>query len=230
MNGKITLRTAMIIRIKIRNLVSIKTNNMKKILFAAMPVLAIAMLTLSPVSDPLSIGASIPNADAKMKDISGKEVSFNDAMKKNGLLVMFSCNTCPWVIKNQSRTTEIANYALSKEIGVILLNSNEGQRDDADSFAEMKEYAAAQGYKWYYAVDTDNVLADEFGANRTPECFLFNAEGKHVYHGAIDDNPGDAGAVSRKHLKMAVDEIVSGKDVSLKESRSMGCQIKRKGD
>ena len=141
---------------------------------------------------------------------------------------MFSCNTCPWVIKNQSRTAEIANYALSKEVGVILLNSNEGQRGDADSYSEMKQYAAAQGYKWYYAVDANHVLADEFGANRTPEVFLFNGEGKHVYHGAIDDNPGDASAVNRKHLQVAIDEMLSGKEVTQKESRSMGCQIKRK--
>jgi hypothetical protein len=56
--------------------------------------------------DVLPIGASIPKADLKLKDISGKEVSLKDAKKKNGLLVMFSCNTCPWVIKNQSRTVE----------------------------------------------------------------------------------------------------------------------------
>ena len=200
---------------------------MKKILFAftAVATLSFAFTTVSEV---LPIGASIPKADLKLKDISGKEISLKDAKKKNGLLVMFSCNTCPWVIKNQSRTNEIAKYALSKEIGVVLLNSNEGQRGDADSFSEMKEYAAAQGYKWYYAVDVNNVLADEFGANRTPECFLFNADGKHVYHGAIDDNPGDAGSVNRKHLKEAMDEITAGKDVSVKESRSMGCQIKRK--
>lgn len=202
---------------------------MKKIITLSVIVVLVSF-SFTVAKEVLPIGASIPKADRKMKDISGKEVSLQEAKKKNGLLVMFSCNTCPWVIKNQSRTIEIANYALSKEIGVILLNSNEGQRDDADSFSEMKEYAAAQGYKWYYAVDTDNVLADEFGANRTPECFLFNAEGKHVYHGAIDDNPGDAASVNRKHLRMAIDEIVSGKDVSVKESRSMGCQIKRKGD
>src|SRR5688572_25442054 len=200
---------------------------MKKI-FIAVAAIATISFAFTTFSEVLPIGASIPKADLKLKDISGKEVSLKDAKKKNGLLVMFSCNTCPWVVKNQSRTNEVASYALSKEIGVILLNSNEGQRDDADSFSEMKEYAANQGYKWYYAVDANNVLADEFGANRTPEVFLFNAEGKHVYHGAIDDNPGDASSVQRKHLKMAIDEIVTGKDVSVKESKSMGCQIKRK--
>ena len=200
---------------------------MKKVFFAFAAIATISF-AFTTFSDVLPIGATIPKADLKLKDISGKEVSLKDAKKKNGLLVMFSCNTCPWVVKNQSRTNEVASYALSKEIGVILLNSNEGQRDDADSFSEMKEYAANQGYKWYYAVDANNVLADEFGANRTPEVFLFNAEGKHVYHGAIDDNPGDASSVQRKHLKEAIDEIVSGKDVSVKESRSMGCQIKRR--
>lgn len=197
-------------------------------MFYAAAAFAAVSLAFTTDNNVLPIGASIPKADLKLKDISGKEISLKDAKKKNGLLVMFSCNTCPWVIKNQSRTKEIASYALSKEIGVILLNSNEGQRDDADSFSEMKEYAANQGFNWYYAVDANNVLADEFGANRTPEVFLFNAEGKHVYHGAIDDNPGDASGVSRKHLKEAIDEVVAGKDVSVKESRSMGCQIKRK--
>jgi hypothetical protein len=200
---------------------------MKKMFFAVAAIATISF-AFTTFSEVLPIGASIPKADLKLKDISGKEVSLKDAKKKNGLLVMFSCNTCPWVVKNQSRTNEVASYALSKEIGVILLNSNEGQRDDADSFSEMKEYAANQGYKWYYVVDANNVLADEFGANRTPEVFLFNAEGKHVYHGAIDDNPGDASSVQRKHLKMAIDEVVAGKDVSVKESRSMGCQIKRR--
>lgn len=198
-------------------------------MFVTATLIAFISFAFTTDSNVLPIGASIPKADLKLKDISGKEVSLKEAKKKNGLLVMFSCNTCPWVIKNQSRTKEIASYALSKDVGVILLNSNEGNRDDADSFSEMKEYANGQGYKWYYAVDADNVLADEFGANRTPEVFLFNGEGKHVYHGAIDDNPQDAANVSRKHLKEAIDEVVAGKDVSVKESRSMGCQIKRKG-
>ena len=190
-------------------------------------VIAILVLAFKPFIDPLPIGASMPKADLKMKDISGKEVSLKDAKKKNGLLVMFSCNTCPWVIKNQSRTNEIASYALSNEIGVILLNSNEGQRDDADSYEQMKHYAKNQGYNWYYTVDEKSVLANEFGANRTPECFLFNKDSKLVYHGAIDDNPANAGEVSRKHLKAAVDELVSGKEISVKESRSMGCAIQR---
>ena len=112
-------------------------------------------------------------------------------------------------------------------IGVAVLNSNEGMRSDEDSYEEMKAYAKSQGYHWSYLVDQNHVVADAFGANRTPECFLFDASGKLVYHGAIDDNPNNESAVSRKHLMMAIDEMKSGKEVSVKESRSVGCSIKR---
>lgn len=199
---------------------------MKKVFFSVLPVLAIAMLPLTN-NDPLPLGSPIPNPDAKMKDVSGKEVSLNDAKTGKGLLVMFSCNTCPYVVKNQSRTYEACKYAQGNGIGVVILNSNEAKRGDDDSLEEMKAYAKDQGYNWYYLVDQQSALADAFGANRTPECFLFDGSGKLVYHGAIDDNPSDASAVSRKHLVMAIDEMKDGKDITVKQSRSVGCSIKR---
>lgn len=177
--------------------------------------------------DPIDIGSSLPLATVKMKDISGKEISLDGAKKQNGLLVMFSCNTCPYVVKNQARTKAVAEYALQHNVGVILLNSNEANRDSDDSFDAMKAYAKEQGYKWYYTVDKNSQLADAFGASRTPEVFLFNKEGKLVYKGAIDDNPSDESNVKREHLKAAIDEQVSGKEVSMKQSRSVGCGIKR---
>ena len=180
-------------------------------------------------SSVLPIGSLMPKADVKLKDISGKEVAIKDIKKENGVLVMFSCNTCPFVIKNQQRTIEAGNYAEKNNVGFIILNSNEGQRNDDDSFEAMKAYAKEQGYKWNYVVDKNNVLADAFGASRTPECFLFNKDLKLVYHGAIDDNPTDPDNVKRHHLKEAINEMVAGKEVSYKESRSVGCGIKRKG-
>ena len=200
---------------------------MKKILFAALPIAAIAVMALKPIGDPLPLGASIPSPEIKMKDISGTEVSLKDAKTNKGLLVMFSCNTCPYVVKNQTRTNEACKYAQGNGIGVTILNSNEAQRGDDDSYNAMKEYAKQQGYNWSYLVDQNSVMADAFGAKRTPECFLFDGNGKLVYHGAIDDNPSDASAVSRKHLIAAVDELLTGKEVSVKESKSVGCGIKR---
>ena len=199
---------------------------MKNIMRSALVLAGIGLLSFTRTAD-LPIGSSLPKSDVKMKDVNGKEVSLKDATRKNGLLVMFSCNTCPYVIKNQERTREICKYALENNIGVVLINSNEGTRGGADSYEAMQEYAKKQNYSWHYVVDKNSELADAFGANKTPENFLFNKEGKLVYHGAIDDNRTEAENVSRRHLKEAINEAINGKDVTVKTSRSVGCTIKR---
>lgn len=196
---------------------------MKKLLYS----LFFAFVALNIQAQSLAIGSDLPMKEVKMKDVSGKEVSITDAMKANGVLVMFSCNTCPYVIKNQQRTLDIAAYAKQNNIGVILFNSNEGTRDGDDSYDAMKSYAKNQGYDFYYTVDTDSKIANAFGATRTPELFLFNASGKLQYKGAIDDNPTDASNVKRVHAREAIAEFTAGKSVSVKESRSVGCTIKR---
>ena len=175
----------------------------------------------------LQVGGMMPKADVKMLDISNKEISIKDVMKKNGVIVMFSCNTCPYVIKNEARIKAISEYAIQNEIGVIILNSNEAYREKDDSFEAMKTYANTQNFKWNYVVDKNHEMADAFGANRTPECFLFNNNLTLVYHGAIDDSPADESAIKRTHLKEAINELVAGKDITVKESRSVGCSIKR---
>lgn len=201
---------------------------MKKI-FGGLAIIALAgsLAFTVAISDPIKIGSDLPKAEVKMQDISGKMVSIKEVAKNNGVLVMFSCNTCPYVLKNQDRTAAIAAYALKNNIGVIVLNSNEAYRDKDDSFDAMKAYAKDQQYKWNYVVDKNHEVADAFGANRTPEVFMFDKNLKLVYHGAIDDNPSDASAVNREHLKMAINELTGGKEIAVKESKSVGCTIKR---
>jgi thioredoxin-related protein len=199
---------------------------MKKTMLSLLLLPAMVFFSFT-MEDPLPLGASVPKADNKLKDISGKEITLKDAIKENGLLVMFSCNTCPVVINNQARTKEICQFATKKSIGVVLLNSNEANRKSSESLNAMQEYAKGQSYSWYYAEDKNNELADAFGASRTPECFLFNKDGKLIYHGAIDDSPSDAASIKRNHLKEAINEVLAGKEVSVKQSKSVGCSIKR---
>ena len=201
----------------------------KNIIVGCAAILMVTILAAFKYLSVLPIGSDLPKGDLRMKDIRNEDVSMKDAKRKNGLLVMFSCNTCPYVIKNQERTKAICKYALQNNIGVILLNSNEDQRTGDDSFGAMQQYAKDQNYEWYYVVDKNNEIADAFGANRTPENFLFNKDSKLVYHGAIDDNPTDAYNIKRQHLKEAMNDLLAGKDIAVKESRSMGCVIKRKG-
>lgn len=199
---------------------------MKNILFALAPLAIAAGLAFS-YGDVLPIGSELPKATLKMQDVSGKEISIKDVAKDKGVLVMFSCNTCPYVVKNQQRTVQVASLAEKLNVGVIVLNSNEAQRSSDDSYSSMKAYAKDQQYKWNYVIDKNSEMADAFGANRTPECFLFDKNLKLVYHGAIDDNPTDETAVGRHHLQEALQQLSEGKDVTVKESKSVGCTIKR---
>jgi thioredoxin-related protein len=192
---------------------------MKSLLIATLLLLPTAYATTLPIGSP------IPMSGTKLKDVSGKEISLNEAKASNGLLVMFSCNTCPYVVRNQTRTKEVCAYAGRHKIGVILLNANENSRESDNSFTEMQSYAKAQDYQWYYALDDNASLATAFGASRTPECYLFDKNGLLVYHGAIDDSPGDPATVKRPHLRNAIDEMIAGKPVTVKETRSVGCSI-----
>jgi len=203
---------------------------MKQLLLMGLLLPSLGIFSFYPptlLESGLPIGSSLPKADVPVKDVSGKEISLKQVKKAGGLLVMFSCNTCPYVIRNQSRTKDVCTYASNHRIGVILLNANEGDRNGGNSFEAMQDYAKTQGYNWYYALDGRSGLADAFGASRTPECFLFDPNGKLVYHGAIDDSPGNEQQVKRRHLQIAIDEMLAGKDVTVKETRSVGCSINR---
>lgn len=201
---------------------------MKKLFVPLVALVAVGAMAFTHFAiEPLAIGSSLPEGNSKLTDISGKEITLAASKKKNGLLVIFSCNTCPYVVKNQARNNEMCAYAEKNNIGVVIINSNEAQRSDADSYDAMKKYATDQGYKWSYAVDKNSTLANAFGATKTPEIFLFNKDSKLVYHGAFDDSPSKPEEATRKHLQLAIDEAVAGKDVTVKTSKSVGCTIKR---
>jgi thioredoxin-related protein len=200
---------------------------MKILLYASLLTGLLAFNSGNAPTDPIAVGTKLPKADVSMTDISGKTVTLQSAMKENGLLVMFSSNTCPVVINNESRTVGISKFALENKIGVVLINSNEATRGKGESLDDMRTYASKLGYSWYYSLDKNHELADAFGATRTPECFLFNKQGVLVYTGAIDDNPNDEEKVQRIHLQEAIKELTNGKEVSVTKSRSIGCTIKR---
>ena len=190
----------------------------------------VALAAFRPLTDynSLEIGKTVPKDGVKMQDISGKQVSLSDAKRKNGLLVIFSCNTCPFVVKNESRLKAISLYALKSDFGVITVNSNEGQRDGDDSFDAMKKYQAEKEFGGYYVIDKNDEIANAFGASHTPETYLFNKEGVLVYKGAIDDSPRDESSVKTHFLKDALDATVQGHTVKTTSTKSVGCSIKRK--
>ncbi|WP_298737561.1 redoxin family protein [uncultured Chitinophaga sp.] len=178
-------------------------------------------------SDTLDIGDPIPKPDIQLHDISGRNVSLNAAKGANGLLVMFTGNRCPYVLRNQSRTAEICAFALQHQVGVIMVNSNTTLHNGDESLEAMKAYAAEQQYRWYYVIDKKAEIAEAFDASHTPECYLFDKNGRLSYKGAIDDNPGNADAVKTRHLHNAINEMLAGGPVKTNSTSALGCNIKR---
>ena len=200
----------------------------KTFLLSAVIILCFTVFSFKnkPAFTELALGSPVPEAAYKMKDVSGKEVSLGEIKTDKGLLVIFSCNTCPYVKLSESRIKEYSDFCLSNGIGCILVNSNEAQRNEDDSFDKMNAYYSVQKLKCPYAVDLKSTLANAFGATRTPQCFLFNSK-ILIYRGAIDDNVKDVASVKATYLKDALSALLKGNTPAIQETKSIGCTIKR---
>jgi peroxiredoxin len=196
----------------------------KSLLMTLMVTMSVATSALA-----LSIGDKAPKTDVKMKNVDGQELSIASVAGPKGTLVIFSCNHCPFVKAWESRITEIGNTYRDKGIGVIAINSNDPNAYPEDSYEQMQKRAADRGFKFPYVVDATSEVAKAFGASHTPEAFLFDKEGKLVYHGAIDDNSKDASQVASPYLKDALNALLSGSQIATKETKAIGCGIKFRG-
>lgn len=182
----------------------------------------------------LNPGDKAPLSDMKMTNIDGQQWSLVDIAGENGTLVIFSCNTCPFVVGREGRTegwegryNEVAGFARENGIGSVLVNSNEAKRKGDDSLEEMKMHAREAGYILPYVVDEGHKLADAFGARTTPHVYLFDSEFRLVYRGAIDDNVDSASEVKDTYLKDAIESMMIGKRVKPAVTKAIGCSIKR---
>ena len=196
--------------------------------FVAATVGAVAVATAATVEPGtgLALGAKLPSATTKMKNIDGKMVSIADVKGKAGTLVVFTCNHCPFAKGWEERIVELGNGYSKKGLGVILINANDPRTHEDDGYTQMQERAKSRGMQVPYVVDETSGVARSFGASVTPEAFLFDKAGKLVYHGAIDDNHREPDKVQKRYLKDALDAVAAGKVPAVQESKSMGCGIK----
>lgn len=178
------------------------------------------------IIDELAIGSKAPMTDVQVQDVSGEMLTLAEVAGENGLLVNFSCNTCPWVEAWEDRYNPIAQLAKENGIGVIALNPNAAYRSRGESMDDMKQRAQASNYQFYYALDENAQMAEAFGATRTPHIYLFNANMELVYRGAIDDNAKSAGDVQNPYLKNAIEDLATGTEINPKTTKSLGCTIK----
>lgn len=193
-------------------------------------VLATLVLPVWTVAQQLGIGDKAVYTDVKMSDVSGRKVSLKDVTGENGLLVIFSANTCPFVHQWESRYNDLKSFADEHQVEMIVLNSNYRNRDGVDSYSEMQQRAREQDYQFLYAVDEESLIANAFGAQTTPHVFLFDQHFELVYKGAIDDQYKSAADVKQPFVKDAVLSLAKGEKVAVPETRPVGCSIKRKAD
>jgi|TARA_B100001146_G_C15999242_1_gene355998 peroxiredoxin len=187
-------------------------------------ILTLGIIALSTlISEEISIDSKMPGSDYILKNINGKESELSTYKKENGLLVIFSCNTCPWVIRWQGRYNPISELCSKNNIGFVAVNSNASQHDGVDSFDSMKEHAKKYEYIFPYVLDSGSRLAKAFGAMVTPHVYLFDKNGDLRYRGAIDDGPK---RVKRNYLVDAINSVSKGKSVRTKTTKSLGCSIK----
>jgi peroxiredoxin len=142
--------------------------------------------------------------------------------------VVFSCNHCPYVRAWEDRMIKIqADYA-TKGAQLVAINANDASKYPDDSFQNMKVRVHEKKFNFPYLRDEDQKVASAYGAQRTPEVFLFDIKRTLQYHGAIDDNYDDPNAVKVQYLRDALNAILNGTKAPIPETAPVGCTVKWK--
>lgn len=176
-------------------------------------------------TEKLKIGDKAP--DFNLIGVDEKYYSLVSFKDKKLLCVIFSCNHCPYVKAYEDRIISIQKD-FENDLQIVAINSNDEVNYPEDSFEEMKKRDKEKGFNFPYLRDTDQSVAEAYGATHTPEVFLFDSERRLQYHGKIDDNWNYPNQVKEHYLRDAIKALLEGKEVEVKETYSIGCTIKWK--
>ena len=174
----------------------------------------------------INLKSTMPGDNLALLNIDGEKLSLNDIKGDKGTLVIFSSNTCPWVIRWEDRYVKLALKYTSQGIGMVAINSNSARFNESESLEKMKQHSKEKNYNFPYVQDKDSRLAKLFGATKTPHIYLFDSNDELVYKGAIDDNARNSNQVNESYLFNAIDEMLNGKTISKPISKALGCSIK----
>lgn len=196
--------------------------------------LILSVLTLSALllnAQPIAVGSVAPGFS--LKNIDGTTVSLSDYANEKGIMVIFSCNPCPYVQAYEDRMIALHNEFAPQGVPVVYINPNDPVQSPADSFEEMKKRAAEKNFPFPYLVDEGQQVYPAYGATRTPEIFLLKNEGNGrfvvVYTGTVDDNYQDPAAVTAPYAANAVRALLAGNNPDPATTVAIGCTIKPKG-
>ncbi len=167
--------------------------------------------------------------DFRLMNVDGNYISMSDYEDVKGIVLIFSCNHCPYVVAYEDRMIELHNEYAPKGFPVLAINPNDTIAEPRDSFTKMIERAQEKNFPFDYVIDADQEIYPIYGATRTPHVYLLDKVGDDfvvAYIGAIDDNYRDASQVEEKYLANAIDALLAGERPNPSMTRAIGCTIK----
>jgi peroxiredoxin len=170
-----------------------------------------------------SLGAEAPQFD--LPGVDGQNHTLDSYADTDVLVLVQSCNHCPYVQAWEGRLSAIASDYADRGVRVVAVNSNDADSHPEDSFDEMQKRSREQGFTFDYLYDEPQVVAQALGAERTPEVFVYDRDRRLRYHGAIDDSRDETG-VSQQYLRDALDAVLGGNDPAVAETPPVGCTVK----
>lgn len=169
--------------------------------------------------------------DFNLKNVDGKRVSLKDFQSSQGVIVVFTCNTCPYAQAYEQRIIDLHKTFASKGYPVVAINPNDPVKQPGDSFDKMIERAKEKGFPFPYLFDETQNVATAYGATRTPHVFLLQKTSggfQVAYIGAIDDNVETPSAAKNRYVEAAIESLSQGKTPGVTSTKAIGCTIKWK--
>lgn len=161
--------------------------------------------------------------------VTGKNLSFSDIQGQKGTVVMFICNHCPFVVHVMDELIRMGNDYKTQGVGFVAISSNDVSNYPDDSPQKMAELASRRSFPFPYLYDETQEVAKAYTAACTPDFSVFDADGKCVYRGQLDDSrPGNDQPVNGADLRQVLNTLIDGKTISADQKPSIGCNIKWK--
>ncbi len=177
-------------------------------------------------SNGMPVGTSAP--PFSLRGIDDQAWSLDSFSDKPVLVVVFTCNHCPYAKAVEGRLIALQRDYAEKGVQLVAINPNDADRYPDDSFDAMKARATEKGFNFPYLQDETQEVARAYDAACTPDLFVFDRERKLVYNGRIDDNWQEPSKVTRQDLRRVIDAMLAGTAIDFEPVNSMGCSIKWK--
>jgi peroxiredoxin len=173
----------------------------------------------------LTLGTTAP--EFALPGVDGRDRSLADYADADVIVLIQSCNHCPYVQAWEGRMSAIQRDYADRGVRLVAISSNDAGSYPEDSFEEMAKRAKRERFAFDYLYDEDQSVARALGSERTPEVFVFDRDRRLVYHGAIDDSR-DEPSVTKHYLREALDAVLAGDEPAVTDTPAVGCTVKWK--